>query len=73
MDEIKTKADQLLLEVFSTDLDLLFSPSLLVFLAKRFAGLTRIFEVSEFLCYPVRPENKLDYIPFSRPCQERVW
>lgn len=31
MDEIKTKADQLLLEVFSTDLDLLFSPSLLVF------------------------------------------
>ena len=49
------------------------TPSLLVFLAKRFAGLTRIFEVSEFLCYPVRPENILDYILFFSPCQERVW
>ena len=31
MSEIKSKADQLLLDVYSTDLDLIFSPAVLVF------------------------------------------
>ena len=44
-----------------------FTPSLLALLGKRSAGLPR--RKGRTLCYPARPENKLDYKLFNALCQ----
>ena len=69
MDEIKTKADQLLLEVFSTDLDLLFSPSLLVFFV--YSSVLAERPNGEFLFAQIVEKAKQDAIELASDTENR--